>query len=819
MNISLELISEEQILKIKNYNIKSETADLDYKEVFSIKDSKDKIEFVKDILAFANSKGGYIIYGVNNNAEWIGLDERSDDKIDEADLANIFDNFIDGDINILTNTVEIEGNYFFVIYIKPTHSKEILSFKKDGQYVKKSWGNKPDKNITIFRKGDVYCRRGSRSIKADSLFYRQKSNNFEIIENITSQPILYNEFIGRKEYLIDLDNKLNHLNNRIIQIDGIGGIGKTTFVHYYVTKLLKQQRSKRDYDFIIWSSSKRNKYTPNGIKDLTEYIANYKELISEIHQFIKSNKLIDESEEDEELETEEYVLNFLSNNKVLLVIDNLETLNDTQLVSFLEDAPPSLKIILTTRETLGDFYLTRINLHGFEEISEFPDFLNSQFKIFTGKDSPLFIELYGDHLSELYSYTKGMPLAGQLICHQLAYGTPINQVLNNLKNGRSYENILNFCFKGSIDKLSDVEKTLLYIFSLPEKEEFLSLDELVYISNYSSDQIGIQGIPNLTKMSLCYQNLDSNGNIGYSIPFLAKLYSKQYLNLENESEILANYENFIQEKSKFNSKDAAILNLIQRSKAKSLVQKVAATDALKALTLANYEYDNAILNINDLIEQNKNFAFLYLIKGKIEENGIFNDSYEMAKKEFKMAINIDEDFLEAYIELGYLEFKSRFGNPKNAKQIVENSIKFFLKAYELDNTDQRTCLGLAQAYTYQATKTNMSLYKPERLKLARKANEFFDKSYHNGDNLTTSQNHANAIAAFNHAINYRNNIRDVTKAIEICNLGLSYEKENIKLRSLKQELEDKIKGEAYNDNQKEYINDKLQNKGWHIKSN
>lgn len=818
MSTNLELVSEEQIVKIKNFKIKSETTDLDYKEVFTVKDLKDKIEFVKDILAFANSKGGYIIYGVNNNAEWIGLDEKSDEKIDEADLANIFDNFIDGEINILTNTVEIEGNFFFVIYIDSTNPKEILSFKKDGQYLKKSWGNKPDKNITVFRKGDVYCRRGSRSIKADSLFYRQKSNDFKIIENITTQPILYNEFIGRKEYLNDLEAKLNHSNNRIIQIDGIGGIGKTTFVHYFVNNLILNQHIKRDYDFIIWTSSKRNKYTPNGIKDLTEYIANYRELIYEIFEFIKSNQLIDELEEDQELEKEEYVSNFLSNNKVLLIIDNLETLNDTQLVSFLEDAPSSLKIILTTRETLGDFYLTRINLHGFEQENEFPDFLNSQFKIFTGKDNPLFTELFGKNLSELYSYTKGMPLAGQLICHQLAYGTPIDQVLSNLKNGKSYENILNFCFKGSIDKLSEVEKTLLYIFSLPEKEEFLNLDELVYISNYSSDQIGIQGIPNLTKMSLCYQNLDTNGNIGYSIPFLAKLYSKQYLNLENESEILANYESFIQEKSKFNSKDASILNLIHRSKAKSLVQKVAANEALKALTLANYDYDNAISNINELIEHNKNFAFLYLIKGKIEENGIFNDSYEMAKKEFKMAIDIDEDFLEAYIELGYLEFKSRFGNPKNAKQIVENSIKIFLKAYELDSTDQRTCLGLAQAYTYQATKTSMSINKPERLNLARKANEFFDKSYHVGDSLTGSQNHANAIAAFNQAINYRNNIRDVNRAIEICNSGLNYEKENFKLLSLKEELEDKIKGETYIDNPKDYINDKLQNKGWHIKA-
>ncbi|RRJ87143.1 ATP-binding protein [Paenimyroides tangerinum] len=816
MNEHFKMVSEEQVLKIKDYKINSEFTELDYKEVFSIKENKDKIEFVKDILAFANSKGGYIIYGVNNDSNWVGLDERSDEKIDDADLSNIFDNFIDGEINILTNTVEIDSNFFFIIYIHPTTKNEILSFKKDGQYVKKNWGNKPDKNITVFRKGDVYCRRGSRSIKADSLFYKQKSINFGIIENISTQPILYNEFIGRKEYLTDLDNKLNHSYNRIIQIDGIGGIGKTTFVHHYASNLIKDQEN-RTFDFIIWVSSKRNKYTPNGIKDLSEFIANYKELILEIYDFIQKNNLLDDNDLEESLEPDEIVIDFLSKNKVLLIIDNLETLNDSELIAFLENSPPTLKIILTTRETLGDFYLTRINLHGFEKENEFPEFLNSQYKIFTGKDKPEFIQLYKDNVEELYNYTKGMPLAGQLICHQIAHGTPIQNVINNIKNGKSYENILSFCFKGSIDKLSEIEKTLLYIFSLPEKEEFLNLDDLVYISDYTADQIGITGIPNLTKMSLCYQKLESTATIGYSIPFLAKLYSKQYLNLDNESVILSNYEKFLLEKNKFNSKDITILNLVHRSKAKNLVQKVAAQEALKALTLANYDYDSAIENINELIENNKSFAFLYLIKGKIEENGIYSDSYERAKKEFKMATELDNSFLEAYIELGYLEFKSRFGKRKNAKEIVNNSINYFLKAYALDSKDQRVCLGLAQAYTYKATKTNFTSNKQGRIDLAKKANEYFEKSYHLDEELTSSQIHSNSMAAFNNAINYRNNIRDNEKALEICEFGLKNDPKNYKLLDLKNELIEKIRGNEFSKNPKQYIEENLKNTSWKIK--
>jgi len=409
-----------------------------------------------------------------------------------------------------------------------------------------------------------------------------------------------------------------------------------------------------------------------------------------------------------------------------------------------------------------------------------------------------------------------MPLTGQLIAHQLSNGTPIDLVLDNLKNGKSYEDILSFCFKGSIDKLTDVEKVILFIFSLSDKEDFLSLDDLKYVSGLSSDQIGLEGIPNLTKMSLCFQKQTEAGTIGYSIPFLAKLYSKQYLTIKNEKLVLENYERFIEEKNKFNSNSLSIVNLVHRSKAKNHSEKVVANEALKALTVSTYDYDLAIKNIDLLIRKNKNFAFLYLIKGKMEESGIYTDSYDRAKKEFEIAIQIDNKFLEAYIELGFLVFKSRFGNPKDAKRIVLNSVEYFEKALELDKNDPRVYLGLAQAYTYRSTKTSYTNSKESKILLARKANEYYDKSYYLGDKLTYSQAHSNAIASYNHAINYRNNIRDNNKALEICKKGLEFEPNNTKLQFLKSELEDKLQSSEFEIDPVDYIKTKLSNSGWKV---
>ena len=805
----LKMVSASTIQEIQNLDVKAESIDLDYKEIFKISTTKDKIEFVKDLVAFANSKGGYLIYGVTNSFEWIGLDDRSDINCDEAIIGNIIDEYVDGTIDFISNIVELKGDSFFVIYVYP--SQDILPFKKDGQYNKVGWGkNNKQKNFNVFTKGDIYCRRNSRSIKADNLFFRKKRSGFSIIENVTIQSKLYTEFIGRKDHLLELDSKLKNENNRIIQIDGIGGIGKTSFVHYFCIQLIEGNYLTGDYEFIIWTSSKRNRYTPKGIKLINEYISNYSDLIGDIYKFIEGNQL--ESEEDNELEIEDVVKKFLIENKVLLIVDNLETLNDTDLIIFLENFPNSSKAILTTRETLGDFYMARINLEGFKYELEFPDFLNSQYKWFSGKNEN-FTDIYGDHISDLYKYTKGMPLAGQLITHQLSLGTPISTVLNNLKNGKAYEDILTFCFKGSIDKLSNKEQALLYIFSLSEKDDLLTKDDLLYISGFSDDDIGLDAIPKLTKISLCFSSLTDSGEIGYSVPHLVKIYTKQNIKLNNEQDIIAKYDLFIQERKNFNSDSLGNIQLLTRSKARSHKERVLADKAMHGLSIANYDYDAGIKLIQDLIQENNKFAFLYLILGKIELNGFSDDSYEKAKKSFLISVDLDEDFVEAWIEIGYLELKSRTGKKKNSKEILDSSLKAFKKAEALDGGNQRIHLGIAQVLAAKAKKINANHKKMERLAKGREANDHFERAYYDG-NLSSTEKHSNAITCCGHAYNLRTVTHDYDGALRVCEKGLEYEPYNKILLGLRDELAYSINPDAFMDVKLNSMKDKLTEKGW-----
>ena len=61
----VRFVTKDFLQSLKNSDIKSETEELDFKEIFKISDTSSKVEFIKDFLAFANSKGGHIVFGVN----------------------------------------------------------------------------------------------------------------------------------------------------------------------------------------------------------------------------------------------------------------------------------------------------------------------------------------------------------------------------------------------------------------------------------------------------------------------------------------------------------------------------------------------------------------------------------------------------------------------------------------------------------------------------------------------------------------------------------------------------------------------------------
>ena len=166
-------VSELELRRIKNGETSTESIDIQYKEVFSISNVQEQLDLVKNVIALANSKGGYVIYGVNAANEWIGLDERSDDKIIYAELIDLFESYINAPIDIVFNLLEIDKSFYFVLFVEENKTNEALYTSKSGFYSIKNWGSKIEKKVYAFQKGDIFVRENNQTILASADFYKK----------------------------------------------------------------------------------------------------------------------------------------------------------------------------------------------------------------------------------------------------------------------------------------------------------------------------------------------------------------------------------------------------------------------------------------------------------------------------------------------------------------------------------------------------------------------------------------------------------------------------------------------------------------------
>ncbi len=130
---------------------------LEYKESFNFSGLAD---YYKDFAAFANNKGGYIIFGVKDRPrrELVGLRNKACGQFDRLDpetvtghLLGIFSSNIVWEHDIFT----FDGLNFGAFYIHEAHQKPIICKKDEGR-------------DQVLKNGEVYYRYGGRTQKIQS---------------------------------------------------------------------------------------------------------------------------------------------------------------------------------------------------------------------------------------------------------------------------------------------------------------------------------------------------------------------------------------------------------------------------------------------------------------------------------------------------------------------------------------------------------------------------------------------------------------------------------------------------------------------------
>jgi len=127
----------------------------------------------------------------------------------------------------------------------------------------------------------------------------------------------------------------------VITIVGQGGMGKTALALKVAYNLIDDTDAK--YDAVIWSTSKTTTLTVSDIKEIDDAIRSSIGLFGHIARTLVNPAA-----------TVSEIVEFLNSFKILLILDNLETVLDQRIRDFLCQIESSSKVLITSRVGLGE---------------------------------------------------------------------------------------------------------------------------------------------------------------------------------------------------------------------------------------------------------------------------------------------------------------------------------------------------------------------------------------------------------------------------------------------------------------------------------
>ncbi len=141
----------------KSLQAKRESKHIDFKETFDPASKADWCEILKDIVAMANSEGGVILIGLNNNGNPTGSDVSDILQLDSACIPDKIYSYTEihfSDVEIL----ELHKGGYQLAAIDIGSAKVPMVFAKPGTYAISTKEQK-----TAFSRGTIYFRHGAKS--------------------------------------------------------------------------------------------------------------------------------------------------------------------------------------------------------------------------------------------------------------------------------------------------------------------------------------------------------------------------------------------------------------------------------------------------------------------------------------------------------------------------------------------------------------------------------------------------------------------------------------------------------------------------------
>lgn len=491
-------------------------------------------------------------------------------------------------------------------------------------------------------------------------FWRVNTKN--ISNNLPLPEFDDTGFIGRDKDRKSI-TKLLTSNTKIISIVGEGGVGKTALAQrclYDILELCELDSNKEPFfDIIVWVSLKTNRLTSNGSGQIKNAITTCSGLFQDIALNLAG---ISSSSMEQDLEE---ILEYMEQFKVLLCIDNMETISNSDVRGFLADIPNNSKVLITTRIGLGEieyrYKLDKLDDKPSVELMRNMSRLLNLDKLYKKKS---------ESLRDLCRILYNNPLLIKWYVLAVAAGSSNSELIN--KKTTNFQEALAFCFENLYDKLGDVEKEAISVIACIRKP--VSAVELRFYLSGINDTAIEEALHQLHNSSMLISSEDkhSQGGQVYSLTGVAEEYInsirpvstetyKKVKDKRKELQVIVDETNV--QKNHYNYDLNVIYWTTKDEKICSIYLKKALTDAKKG------DFDNALVNVNKAKQLMPGFSECNRIHSFI----LKDSSPFLAETEMETAIDLNpKSVISRYAYAQFLISEDEF---ERANEQIDEALK------------------------------------------------------------------------------------------------------------------------------------------------
>ncbi|HSI44057.1 MAG TPA: RNA-binding domain-containing protein [Methylotenera sp.] len=452
----------------------------------------DYAKLYKDILAFHNSYGGFIIMGINETKkdrefEIVGIEDL---KLDYAKIRDNLKKYTEQEIRFVIHDYDFNNKKIETIWISKRMSGE-----KPVVFVKN--GPEDEDKKCIFKKSEITFRKSDCNVTAiqpddyDFLYSQRmaptlsKTNEVLVFtdpleNNLPDRSIVCSKFIGRNSDVSQLWNWLSDDFSRVKLIAGEGGLGKTSLAYHFAE--LVSSRHVKPFDKVIWLSAKQKQFVPqrdNYLDSLQVDYADANSLFQSICLELGCNQ-----EDFLDLDTRELsklAMQVCDMIPSFIVIDDVDSLipdEQRRVLEFGLMARSKSKILLTTRVNFTYSEDTFIKLNGFP-INEYHDYVTVM------RNKYHLAPLPEQKIKSLHDTTSGSPLFTDSLLRLELRGNNIDQAINAWREQKGQE-VRKAALQREINQLSTHARRVIFIISNLQN---CSLTELKQLLDYSEQTL------------------------------------------------------------------------------------------------------------------------------------------------------------------------------------------------------------------------------------------------------------------------------------------------------------------------------------------